>query len=52
MEIIDFMPVIMTKDKDWKPKVATEPGAIIHLPKDAILIKPVKRTSKYLGDKI
>lgn len=44
IEIIDFLPIIMTKDKSWKPlaKVA-KPGAIIYLPKDAILLKPIKK---------
>lgn len=46
IKIIDFVPIIMTKDKNWRPRSIAKPGAIIYLPKDAILIKPIKKEIK------
>lgn len=44
IKIIDFMPIIITKDKSWRPRVKVKPGAILYLPADAILLKPVEKT--------
>lgn len=41
MEILDYFPIILTKDSNWtKRKVVAKEGAIILLPQDAILVKP------------
>lgn len=47
MEILDYFPIILTKDPGFlerSKKIKTEEGAIIILPYDAILIKPKKET--------
>lgn len=46
IQILEFLPIVMTKDKNWKPKPATRHGSIIYLPKDAILVKPPKKEVK------
>ncbi len=39
--ILDEMPFLLTKDKDWKPNPVGKAGTVIFLPEDAILvIKP------------
>jgi hypothetical protein len=42
IEILDKAPIILTKDKDWDSAIKMEPGAIIILPDDAVLVIPPK----------
>jgi hypothetical protein len=43
IKILDFIPIVVTKDKTWKPHNVLKPGSILCLPPHAILIKPVVR---------
>lgn len=41
MEILDYFPIILTKDVNWiRRKHIAKEGAIFLLPQDAILVKP------------
>lgn len=33
-------PIVLTKDKNWRPKPNKTKGAIIYLPDDAVLVVP------------
>lgn len=40
-------PIVLTKDKNWKPKQDNKiAGAIIYLPDDAVLVVPPKIREK------
>ncbi len=41
MEVLDYFPIILTKDANWmKTRVKIREGSVVVLPQDAILIKP------------
>jgi hypothetical protein len=45
--ILDDLPIVLTKDRHWRPKGATTQGAIVFLPEDAILvIRPIIKEVK------
>jgi hypothetical protein len=50
IKIIDFMPVVLTKDVEfinqWAKTWKIKPGAIMVLPEDAILIKLTSTQAK------
>lgn len=47
--ILFELPVVFTKDKNFKPKQVAKPGAIFYLPDDAVLAIPPQIISVETG---
>lgn len=54
IQILDGLPVIFTRDKEWVKQFARDalrPGQIIVLPEDAVLASPTVVEQKIMGRK-
>lgn len=38
IKILDKLPVVLTKDRNWRPKAKIKAGSILLLPEDAIVV--------------